>query len=84
MAAGLLVKTLHWVAAVVGTILVAFGLGITGLVCFSGTWGFMHGLPLLLLSIPMLLVGVGLYWYAIAAEKARTEAITKSASDVSD
>jgi len=71
---------LHWAAAVVGTILVAFGIGITGLVCLSGIWGFMHGWPLLFFSGPMLLVGAGLSWYAIAAEKNAKKAVNKNAT----
>jgi hypothetical protein len=56
-------------ALLLGAILVVIGLGITSLVCFSGKWGIMHGWPLLLLSVPALLLGIGLLWYVIASEK---------------
>jgi len=40
----------------------------------------MHGWPLLFFSGPMLLVGAGLSWYAIAAEKNAKKAVNKNAT----
>ena len=43
---------------IVGVPLTLVGLGLSGIILFSGAWGLAHGFPLLIFSIPMSAVGI--------------------------
>ena len=42
-------------------IMIALGAGISGLICLSGSWGIGHMRPVLLLSVPLLVIGIYLF-----------------------
>lgn len=39
-------------------IITALGAGLTGLICLSGSWGIGHMWPVLMLSVPLLVIGI--------------------------
>lgn len=49
--------------ALLGSVLILFGGGVSLLIFFSGTWGVGHGYPILILSIPSLMIGISLLWF---------------------
>lgn len=42
-------------------ILTALGAAVTGLICLSGSWGVGHMWPVLMLSVPLLVIGIYLF-----------------------
>jgi hypothetical protein len=42
-------------------IITALGAGVTGLICLSGSWGIGHMWPVLMLSVPLLVIGIYLF-----------------------
>jgi len=55
----------HTLAVVFGFLLTMIGLAVSGTCFLSGWWGLGHGWPVLLISIPILLVGLALLGHAI-------------------
>jgi hypothetical protein len=53
-------KIVRQFALILGSLFALLGLGVTGLICASGSWGLGHMWPVLLISIPLLLIGVWL------------------------
>jgi hypothetical protein len=43
---------------VVGVPFTLIGLAVSGIILLSGPWGIGHGFPLLLISLPMLIIGI--------------------------
>lgn len=48
--------------ALLGSVLILLGGGLTLLIFLSGTWGFGHGYPILIVSVPLLMFGILLLW----------------------
>lgn len=46
------------VLLVIGIPLTIIALAVSGLILFSGPWGLGHGFPILIFSIPILIIGV--------------------------
>jgi len=53
----------HTLAVVFGVLLTLIGLAVSVVVCLS-VWSLAHGWPLLLISIPVLLIGLALLHFA--------------------
>jgi len=49
--------------ALLGSVLILCGGGLTLLIFLSGTWGLGHGYPILILSVPLLTVGLLILWF---------------------
>ena len=45
----------------IALIMAAIGIAVTGLICLSGIWGIMHGWPVLLVSIPLIVTGIYMF-----------------------
>ena len=56
-----LTKSTRALLLTVGLTMAIFGLGITSLICLSGTWGIGHMWPLLLVSVSLAIVGIWLF-----------------------
>jgi hypothetical protein len=41
--------------------MITLGAGLTGLICLSGSWGIGHMWPVLMLSVPLLVIGIYLF-----------------------
>lgn len=51
-------RWLNVLLLVFGWLLTVAGLAISGMIIFAGTWALMHMYPVLLISTPMLVIGV--------------------------
>ena len=49
--------------ALLGSFLIVLGGGLTLLILLSGTWGLAHGYPILIVSVPLLTVGLLSLWF---------------------
>lgn len=49
--------------ALLGSLFILFGGGITLLIFLSGSWGLGHGYPILIVSVPLLAIGTSMLWF---------------------